>query len=109
MNVPSTSNMMQALPTYNPQHIINNMYIIIWNTGLYHDACDKWDDREDNEKMRNEFKLFFMKEYKNSVITLHAKASAMVQIPCSKTKNKQIEQQIQLRRSLTRRQPIVQQ
>jgi hypothetical protein len=51
--------------SYSNSQILNNMYSLVFNTGIYFDACKRWDDKPDAEKRGKTSKLIFSANNKN--------------------------------------------
>ena len=41
------------------EDIVNTIYILVYNTGLFYDDCNKWDDKKRDEKIWANFQAHF--------------------------------------------------
>ena len=41
------------------KNIVDTIYTLVYNTGLFYDDCDKWDDKQRDEKTWSNFQAHF--------------------------------------------------
>jgi hypothetical protein len=60
---------------YGKQQIINIAYALVFNTGVYSDACKEWEKQDILDKSWEKFKAHFTTEhrlYRKQTLTAHA-------------------------------------